>query len=150
MGAASELGPIEPLINNVPCSILIQKQIADQNFALHKLGEYALQQTKTLATSLLAAGMMKDRLGDVVSTVQKLASRDVYFSHGSAIDHTEATTLGLKVDYLPPDNPIWQRIWLLYCMYEHDCRKTRLLKVFEGRVRSTAIAVPPAPTSPPK
>jgi Serine dehydrogenase proteinase len=143
MGVASELGPIEPLINNIPCSILIQQQIAQQNFSLHKLGEYALQQTRTLATTLLTAGMMKDRPNDVAGVVQKLASRDVYFSHGSAIDHLEATALGLRIEYLPPDNPIWQRAWLLYCMYDHDCRKDRLFKIFEGRARSTAIAVPP-------
>jgi serine dehydrogenase proteinase len=143
MGIASELGPIEPLINNIPCSILVQQQIAQQNFSLHKLGEYALQQTRTLATTLLTAGMMKDRPNDVAGVVQKLASRDVYFSHGSAIDHLEATALGLRIEYLPPDNAIWQRAWLLYCMYDHDCRKDRLLKIFEGRARSTAIAVPP-------
>lgn len=143
MGVASELGPIEPLISNIPCSILVQPQIAQQNFSLHKLGEYALQQTRTLATSLLTSGMMKDRPKDVAAVVQKLASRDVYFSHGSAIDHHEAAALGLSVEYLPPESPIWQRIWLLHCMYEYDCRKSKLLKVFEGRARSTAIAVPP-------
>jgi hypothetical protein len=143
MGVASELGPIEPLINNIPCSILVQPQTAASNFVLHKLGEFALQQTRTLATSLLTKGMMRDRPDDVPGVVQKLASRDVYFSHGSAIDHVEARSLGLKIEYLPPDDPTWQRIWLLYCMYEYDCRRTRLLKVFEGRARSTAIAVPP-------
>jgi hypothetical protein len=44
MGAPSELGPIEPLVNNIPCSILLQPQIATQNFPLHKFGEFALNQ----------------------------------------------------------------------------------------------------------
>jgi ClpP class serine protease len=61
MGVASELGSIEPLINNIPCSILVQPQIAAQNFSLSKLGEFALQQTSTLAKSLLTNGMMSDR-----------------------------------------------------------------------------------------
>ena len=153
MGAVSELGPIEPLIQGVPCTILVQPQIAAQNFPLHKIGEYALQQTRTLAKSLLAGGMMAGRQpADIETTVQKLSSRDVYFSHGSAIDHREAKGLGLSVEYLPPDDPIWQRIWLLYCMYEHDCRKSRYLKAFEGRARSTAVAAPipasPAPAMP--
>jgi len=143
MGATSELGPIEPLVQGVPCSILLEPQIAAQNFPLHKYGEFALQQSRTLARILLSSGMMKDKTAVEVDTVvQKLASRDVYFSHGSVIDHVEAKSIGLKIEYLPPDNPIWQRLWLLYCMYEHDSRKTRYLKVFEGAARSTAVAAP--------
>jgi hypothetical protein len=79
--------------------------------------------------------------------VAKLSSRDVYFSHGSVIDHVEAAALGLKVEYLKPEDPIWQRIWLLFCMYEHDCRRARYLKVFEGATRRTAVAISP-PTPP--
>ncbi len=150
MGATSELGPIEPLVNNIPCSILIQKEIATQNFPLHKFGEYALNQSKKLATTLLTDGMMKGKpAADIDAVVKKLSSRDVYFSHGSAIDHTEAHSLGLIVEYLNPGDPIWQRIWLLYCMYEHDCRKSRYVKIFEGRARSTAVAAPPAATPAP-
>jgi Serine dehydrogenase proteinase len=149
MGAASELGPIEPLVNGIPCSILIQQQIAAQNFSLHKFGEYALQQTRTLAKTLLQAGMMSGKTpAEVDEAVGKLSSRDVYFSHGSVIDHSEAKTLGLSIEYLPPDDPTWQRIWLLNCMYEHDCRQSRYLKVFEGRARSTAVAIPPATPAP--
>lgn len=149
MGAASELGPIEPSIQNIPCSILEQPEIAAQNFPLHKLGQLALKQTRQLAEVLLRNGMMKGRSeGEIKAAVQKLSSRDVYFSHGSVIDHMEAKALGLNIEYLPPNNEIWQRLWLLYCMYDHDCRKSRYLKVFEGRARSTAIAAPPPPPGP--
>jgi hypothetical protein len=149
MGAPSELGPIEPLVQGIPCSILTQPQIAAQNFPLHKYGEYALQQTRTLARKLLASGMMKARSPEEVdAVVGRLASRDVYFSHGSVIDHAEAASIGLSIEYLKPEDPIWQRIWLLFCMYEHDCRRARYLKVFEGRNRSTAIAIPAAALTP--
>ena len=143
MGATSELGPIEPQLNNIPCSILVEPQIAAQNFALHMAGKFSLQQTKSLAKFLLIKGMMSDDIQRVDDTVHKLSSRDVYFSHGSAIDHSEAASLGLKIEYLPPTNELWKRIWLLYCMYDFDSRKSRLLKVFEGKSRSTAIAAPP-------
>lgn len=144
MGATSELGPIEPLVNGIPCSILLQPKIAESNFPLHKFGEFALNQSRKLAKTLLAEGMMKGKpSSDVESAVQKLSSRDVYFSHGSAINRTEANSLGLSIEYLNPDDKIWQSIWLLYCMYEHDCRKTNYLKIFEGRFRSTAVAAPP-------
>jgi hypothetical protein len=146
MGAASELGPIDPSINNIPCTILEKPEIAQQNFVLHQAGIYALHQTRSFAAKLLSEGMLKghdaDEIGGVVNS---LSTRDRYFSHGSVIDHNEATALGLKVDYLPPTNPLWQRIWLLYCMYEFDSRRNRYLKIFEGRMRSSAIAAPPPP-----
>lgn len=146
MGATSELGPIEPLVQNIPCSILIQDQTKQQNFPLYMFGTYALQQTKTLANKLLTDGMMSGRDSTTISTtVEALASRDKFFSHGSVIDHKEATTLGLSVEYLPPDDELWQRVWLLYCMYEFDIRRARLWKVFEGRARSTAVTPPPLP-----
>jgi hypothetical protein len=94
--------------------------------------------------------MMKNRPNDVPGVVQKLASRDVYFSHGSAIDHVEASSLGLNIEFLRPENPVWQKVWLLHCMFEYDCRKSRFLKIFEGRSRSTAIAVPPPQATPTK
>lgn len=150
MGATSELGPIEPLVNGIPCSILEQPQIAATNFPLHKYGVYALQQTRTLARKLLSNGMMSGAGQSAVeATVAALSSRDTYFSHGSVIDHREAATLGLAVEYLQPTDDLWQRIWLLYCMIEFDSRKSHLLKIFEGRARSTAVAVKAAPPLPP-
>jgi len=82
---------------------------------------------------------------EIDGVVQKLASRDAYFSHGSVIDYREATALGLKVEYLPPGDPIWERLWQLHCMYDYDCKKNGYLKVFEGRYLSTAVAVPAPP-----
>ena len=144
MGAPSELGPIEPAINGIPCTVLSSPEMAGINFVLHKQGQFALRQSQTIAESLLANGMMHGKKPeDIRVVVQKLSSRDTYASHGSVIHHREAADLGLNVDYLPPGDPVWERLWLLHCMYEYDCRKARYLKVFEGRARSTAIAAPP-------
>ena len=149
MGAPSELGPIEPHLQAIPCSILVEPRVEKDNFVLHMNGKYALQQTKSLAERLLRDGMMKGKPeAEIKAVVQKLASRDSYFSHGSVIDHREAKALGLAIDYLPPGDPLWDRLWLLHCMYEHDCKVGNLLKVFEGRSLSTAVAIPP-PTSKP-
>jgi hypothetical protein len=143
MGAGSELGPIEPSLNQVPSTILAMPEVAAQNLILHHLGKFALEQTKKLATNLLTTGMMKGRPdADVVEVVSKLLSRDEYPSHGSVIDHEEASRLGLLVEYLAPDNELWKRFRLLSCMYESDCRKNRYLKIFEGRRLSSAIEAP--------
>jgi hypothetical protein len=73
MGATSELGPIEPMVNGIPSSILIQPPIAAQNYPLHMFGQYALQQSRALAKKLLSEGMMKGRSNEEIElTVQKI------------------------------------------------------------------------------
>ena len=146
MGPSSELGPIEPAVQTIPCSILIDPEIAKQNFPLHMYGVFALKQSQALATKLLKEGMLKGASdADIDALVKKLSSRDVYASHGSAIDYNEAAALGLKIEKLEKDDPLWRKIWLLHCMYEYDCRKSRYLKIFEGAFASTAVAMPPKP-----
>ena len=144
MGATSELGPIEPSLGDIPCSILEMPEVAKTNFPLHMLGTFALKQSKSVATQLLKSGMLAGKSdAEIKDVVEALATRDKFPSHGSVVDHREAAALGLKIDYLPPENEIWQRIWLLYCMFEHDCRKSNYLKMFEGNARSLALAAPP-------
>lgn len=140
MGPTSELGPIDPSIQGVPCTILAKDQIKAANYPLHRMGVLALAQTKKLARNLLASGMMAGvEEAKIDATVSALASRDVFFSHGSVIDHREAAALGLKVTFLNGDDDTWRRLWLLYCTYVHDVEKNSYLKVFEGRARSTAL-----------
>jgi hypothetical protein len=140
MGPSSELGPIDPYLGENPASILADPIVKSQNFPLHQLALYAIDQTKKLATRLLSSGMMKGSSPDEVhQTVQKLASRDEFFSHGSVIDHAEAKNLGLNVVLLPFGDEVWERVWLLYCMYAHDAGASNLVKIFEGRARSMSI-----------
>lgn len=143
MGATSELGPIEPSVQGIPCTILDTPQIAAQNFPLHMYGVHALQQSRALAKRLLTAGMMRGKEEAYIdAAIQSLCSRDKYHSHGSVIDYREAQALGLNIEYLPPDGKLWKQIWLLYSMYDYDCRKNKYLKVFEGHAASTAVAAP--------
>jgi len=69
---------------------------------------------------------------------KSLVSTRRYISHGTVIDHSEATSLGLAVEYLAPDDALWQAIWRLYCAYEVDIRKESLAKVFE----SATVSIP--------
>lgn len=143
MGPPSELGPIDPYLGSTPTSILAEETVKNQNFALHKLALYAIEQTKQLARKLLTDGMMSGATAEKVEeTVGKLASRDHFYSHGSAIDHVEAEKLGLKIKYLGVGDPYWDRIWLLYNMFAHDVAKDSLLKIFEGNSRSMSISPP--------
>ena len=146
MGPTSELGPIDPHLSGTPASILSQDVIANQNYPLHQLAVYAIKQTVKLAHRLLQQGMMSGQdPARIEAAVNSLSTRNVFFSHGSVIDHKEATQLGLNVRYLEPDDELWQRLWLLHCMYAHDVNRSGYLKVFEGAARSTSVAAPPAP-----
>lgn len=146
MGPPSELGPIDPHIQGTPCTILSQPAMAGMNFALHQMAILFLKQTEKLATSLLKEGMLREAPeGTAERVAHTLGTRDTYFSHGSTIDHREAKGLGLNVEVLKNEDPLWQRIWLLYSMYDFDCRRDGFLKVFESRSRSTAVKANGAP-----
>lgn len=149
MGASSELGPIDPHLNGIPCTVLSDPVVAASNFPLHQLAVLGLKQTRKLAERLLRSGMLRTgATGDVERVIQALATRDTYFSHGSVIDHREASELKLNVLYLPPGDELWEKIWLLYSMYDYDLRRDDHLKVFEGRARSTSVAAPRAAAAP--
>jgi len=111
MGAGSELGPIEPQLNGIPCTILAQPDFKEQNYVLRHFAIDALKQTKNLARSLLSSGMLAGkRSGEVDKVVEALSTRDRYFSHGSVIDHREAKLPGLAVEYLRPESRFWQQV----------------------------------------
>jgi len=140
MGPPSELGPIDPHLQGIPCTVLADPIVASSNFPLHELAKLGLKQTEKLAVRLLKNGMLKTKNDDEINrVVHALATRNEYFSHGSAIDHREASQLGLNVRYLENHDPLWQRLWLLYTMLDFDTRRDNFIKIFEGAQRSTSI-----------
>lgn len=148
MGFQSELGPIDPNLvlapNNVVPAELILKTHAAHNPIIVQIAQLAVKQTTKLAVQLLSKGMLAGVDPAIIDDlVKKIATREQYHSHGSVIDHSEAAALGLKVNYLPPENPLWQRIWLLRTIYEYDCRVKGLMKLFESNSISSGIAPPP-------
>jgi hypothetical protein len=147
MGPCSELGPADPLIqiapnNAVPAHYVLGAANADPIF--QQAANDAIRQTKKLATSLLETGMMSGQpSADIESTVQALSSRDNYHSHGSVIDADEAIRIKLDVVKLAAEDELWQRFWLLRCMYEHDAKATQTLKFFEGPTISNRLRAAP-------
>jgi hypothetical protein len=55
------------------------------------------------------------------------------------IDAFEATSLGLNILTLDVTDELWQRIWLLRCMYAYDARNAGLMKIFEGSRVSNSL-----------
>jgi hypothetical protein len=150
MGPCSELGPADPFIqiapnNMVPAHFLVNVPGVDP--IISQLADHAIKQTRQLATSLLETGMMKGRDAQAIKdVVEALTSRQQYHSHGSVIDAYEAERLGLQVLKLNLDDELWQRLWLLRCMYENDAVRAGALKIFEGPNISNSLRA--APTKP--
>lgn len=135
LGINSELGPIDPhfKVNNmpVPCQIIAQDPALPQHY--RTMADLAAQRMKQMATDILDRGMMhgKDK-AEIDAVISKISDTAGYMSHGAVIDYHEAVALGLSVEYLEPDDEIWRRIWLLYCLYDYDTKVKKLGKVFEG------------------
>ncbi len=147
MGRQSELGPIDPSFSGIPAEFIVNAPAGSFTPLDIQFAESARKQTRKLASVLLSTGMMCGRSSDEVDdTVEKLATKEVYHSHGSSIDADEATSLYLKVLKHSQDDSIWKKIWLLRTMYQHDCGLHRYAKVFEGASVSTVVpAAVPAP-----
>lgn len=142
MGPMSELGPIDPNIvlgpqNQVPAQFVLNSQGVDP--VIFQVATYAVAQTRKLATTLLQTGMMANKHLEIDEVVNKLATRDHFHSHGSVIDADEAAALHLNVNKLDVHDELWQKIWLLRCMYAHDLRQSGLIKFFEGAFISNGL-----------
>jgi hypothetical protein len=87
-----------------------------------------------MAKDLLKKGMMNGKSdADIDDLVSKISTANSYKSHGAVINHDEANALGLAVRFLDYKDELWNRLWLLYCMYDYDSKAKNLGKIFEGR-----------------
>lgn len=144
MGHQSELGPIDPHIGGIPCEFLVNAPVGSVNFVDVEYAKAARSQTRKLASALLSSGMMSSKTQeDIETTIEKLATKVEYHSHGSSIDADEALRLNLKVLKLSPSDELWQRIWLLRTMYQHDCQTNGYSKLFESSMLSTSVKTQP-------
>lgn len=99
----------------------------------------AVTRSRRFAEKWLKKSQCKNNPKKAKEIAKKLVDPKRYLLHGTVIDHTEASDeLGLRVRYLPPDDPLWQAIWRLYCTYEADMRDERLVKLFE----SATVSIP--------
>ena len=134
LGVNSELGPIDPQFNGVPCDVLAK---AHPDPIVQEMAKLAVERMRILASKLLKLGMLNSfDEGKIAEVIDKLSSSNSYKSHGAVIDHEEASSLGLNVEWLDPDDELWQKIWLLHCLYDHDVRIKTIGKITEGRCHS--------------
>lgn len=98
----------------------------------------AIKRAERFAEKWLKNSQCKSAPQKAKQIAHKLVDPKRYLMHGTVIDHSEAHALGLCIKYLPPDDPLWQTIWRLYCTYEIDLRRDKLAKIFE----STKVSLP--------
>ena len=148
LGVNSELGPIDPHWSTangmVPCELIAQ----DPAFGWHlqQMAQMAVDRMIALSRDLLERGMMSARsAAEIDESIAKISASSGYKSHGAVIDYSEAHALGLDVEYWPPNDELWRRIWMLYCMYDHDAKAGSFGKIFEGNIFSMSRPITPTP-----
>lgn len=142
MGVQSELGPIDPSVRGAPAEFIVNAPPGTMNPIDLQYAGSVRKQTRKLAKSLLISGMMSTHTeGQVNDTVEKLATKDHYHSHGSSIDADEALRLNLTIEKLAPEDDLWKKIWLLRTMYQYDCMANGYSKLFEGNYVSSAVVI---------
>ena len=149
MGMESELGPIDPSMGGVPVEFILNAPAGTIPPIQVQAAAAFRKQTEKLAKTLLSSGMLQGKAQTVVDAlVEKIATRNVFHSHGSVIDAIEAENLGLNITPLLGTDPLWQKFILLRAMYQFDCREQGYLKIFEGSHVSVVVPVPPAAPPP--
>ena len=142
LGPNSELGPIDPQISirgvgSVPCEFAAQDGTLLPS--VRAVAFNAHEGAKKAAKRYLEEGMLKGKEEKVVENiVKKISSPTSWSSHGSVIDFSEAEHMGLTVKLLKSDDALWQKIWLLYCMYRFDMKAAGFVKIQEGSRYSIA------------
>lgn len=167
MGPPSELGPIDPQVivstlNGQQLSRPAQSYLDGLTEILEKTkdGELpmayvpllekfdpalidvcrkALNRSQRFAERFLTERMLREHPDKVTLVAGRLNDNKQWLSHGAVINCDGATDLGLTVEYLKTDDPLWQSYWRLYCQ-----TKLQLTgpydKIFESRYASLHLS----------
>jgi hypothetical protein len=160
MSDTSELGPIDPQVirsdsdgNRMAHSVLSYLEafehhaealkqdpgnIASQ-IMLNKLDPGTLKQFEAIRTraqraaeDLLKRGMFRDGHGNYTLAAAELMNVKSRPSHGQMISWEDAASpkLGLTVEHMAADEPLWQDYWQLYCLQRLAIQDRQ--KIFES------------------
>jgi len=96
------------------------------------MADLTVQRNRQLATDLLKKGMMNGKTDEEIAISYLKYQRPTAKNISCAvINHMSART-GLAVKFLDYKDELWNRLWLLYCMYDYDSKAKNLGKIFEG------------------
>jgi hypothetical protein len=160
MGDSSELGTIDPQVtlqdvqgNHICQSILsylasfdeyaralrlnAQDPVATimvQKFDPNVVGKFRLviQRARNSAENLLRQKGLP--FSQIANDLMDLAR---WPSHRQMINWEDAHAIGLPVDYLPPSNDLWQKLWLLHCYQRMSLQEKE--RLFESAFVSLSL-----------
>jgi len=91
-----------------------------------------MKRTEQFARKWLSENMLKDNPERAATVARELCDVDRWLSHGMVIDANEASGLGIAVELVERNDPLWQEVWYLHCCYGVLFRTTNCAKVFES------------------
>jgi len=127
------LAKIEKAVSEKGWSPVYAALLSQVDIALLDQCEKAIKRSEEFANKWLREHMLKRSKKKAAEIASKLGDPEKYPSHSIVIDAEEADAMGLDIITLSPEDPLWQRIWRLYCMYEVDMRQEDCAKIYESR-----------------
>lgn len=90
--------------------------------------------TKKVGTELLGSRLMKGRpQSEIDGAVDKLIKMGDETYHARPFWHETASELGLKVRFLPTQDPLWEKLWQLLLRMKHYALRKQLAKYTVSR-----------------
>jgi hypothetical protein len=158
MSDSSELGTIDPQISRPDGEGYSAKTYLDAydrhsdrlakkpddavaKIALEKLDpvlvrkyERMTSRASAIAVDLLREGMIPDEQ-EAMKVATTLLDTNKWLSHGQMITHERALgVVGLRIEYLPPRDELWDLFWRLYCQQRIAAGEDQ--KLFESGIAS--------------
>ena len=91
-----------------------------------------MARSRQFAEKWLKKYMLKNDPAKAVELAADLCDVKRWLSHGSVIDANTADSLGIKVQKVEQDDPLWKKIWYLHCCYGVLFRTRQISKIFES------------------
>jgi ATP-dependent protease ClpP protease subunit len=165
MSESSELGPIDPQVvmsdgnsNRIqisvknyldaynehaaalkqdPTDVAAQLMLGKLDPVWVKLFRGVMRRAQEFAESLLKQGMLKN--GNWTQAVDLLLNGTKFLTHGQPILWEDASDkkINLTIEHLDPDDLLWQKYWVLYCLQAISVKSNE--KLFESEIASVCI-----------
>jgi hypothetical protein len=160
MGDTSELGTIDPQVFTAdgrgalsaksyldtfqlhsralkrdPNDAVAQLMLSKMDPVLVRKYERMTMRSQMIAVDLLRRGMVTDQKA-AEKVAKTLINTQKWHSHGQVITHAHAIAAGLKVTYVAGTDPLWEKIWALYCQHRLVVGDPDMPKVFETNIAS--------------
>jgi Serine dehydrogenase proteinase len=162
MGDTSELGTIDPQVFNAdgrgalysaksyldafelhskalkkdPGDVVAHLMLSKMDPVLVRKYERMTMRSQMIAVDLLQRGMLKGERKAAERVAKTLINTQKWHSHGQVITHAHALHAGLKVSYLAGTDPLWEKIWALYCQHRLVVGDPEMPKIFETNIAS--------------